>query len=182
MIVIEIAYLWGREGEMVIKELALMAHGSKYENGCNSSTATYMFKPPYPESEISAHTKLTNQWLTEKVHNISWDAGKYEYAALSERIAFEIQYFETSQIYTRGYKQSILLTQLITKPMIVHNLEIFDCPRSEQLSAYRRLPFTTCNFPHKTDQQCALYSCHKYVLWLHKSGRGCNKKHCFLLF
>jgi hypothetical protein len=175
MLVIELSCLWGRNGEMVIKEMALIGH--TFKSGCNHSTFIYMFKPPYPESELPKQVKITNNWVTNRMHNISWQDGTEEYSELSNILGFCLKHHDTSKIYTKGLEKSILLTQLLGKPVI--NLDDLACPKATRLRL-PRMRWTGCAFSHSI-VQCALYSCNQYVQWLRNSGRGCKNPHCMHL-
>jgi hypothetical protein len=162
MIVIEIACLWGRDGELVIKEASLVAHQNNITGGCSRTTTTYRFLPPYPESELSQQVKNTNNWVKCRVHNISWNDGKVKYSQLSSTLKFAMKYYETSKIYTKGQEKSLLLTGLLGKAVI--DLTALGCPKAETIP-HIPMSWTTCDFPH-TFEQCTLSRCLKYEAWL----------------
>jgi hypothetical protein len=174
MIVIEIACLWGRDGELVIKEASILAHENNITGGCSRSTTTYRFLPPYPEGELSEQVKSTNNWVKSRLHKISWNQGKVKYSQLSTTLKFAIKYYETSKIYAKGHEKSLLLTGLLGKSVI--DLATLGCPKAEIMENIP-MSWTTCDFPH-TFEQCTLSRCLKYEAWLCRPS--CEPKTCIL--
>jgi hypothetical protein len=166
MIVIELACLWGRTGEFVVKEVSIVAY-SDHGHGCGSrSTFTYTFMPPYSQDELSEQVKRTNNWVTGKMHSISWNDGSTKYSKLSEVLKYAVSCHENSTIYTKGHEKAVLLTQLIGKPVL--DLITLGCPKPETLPD-PKMTRTICEFPHKFSQ-CTLFNCFKYEAWLSRPG------------
>jgi hypothetical protein len=158
MLIIDISCLRGSDGELVIKELALLGSNTK---ACWKTVQTYMFSPPYPEYQILEHIKKSNAWATEHSHNICWNDGIIPYSKLPWILQDSLLHHKT--IYTKGSEKSVILSQMTGRNVI--DLTTMGCPKADQLITPRLI---TCSFLHR--EQCSLYKCHKYADWLQSQG------------
>jgi hypothetical protein len=168
MLIIDLAYLKGKNGELVVKEMAII--GVIHED--YKIFQSYMFLPPYPETDLSEETRIENEETREKVHSIAWDHGLIDYSLIITILknAVNTHYFLTKGfddlIFVKGNQNVVFLKELWGRT--VSDLDAEGCPKADTL----RLPrITTCMHGHiKT--QCALHNCNKYAEWIRKLIRN----------
>jgi hypothetical protein len=162
MFIIDFDYLKGRNGEIVVKELAIVGIVKEQVN-INQS---YLFLPPYPETDLSEEIRCENNGLIQQTHSIPWCAGHTEYSKLREILTniFATYFSHTGKedfmIFAKGNQKVMFLSTLLV--CIVNDLDAEGCPKARNLQLPRAM---VCMFSHK-NVHCALHNCNKYAEWL----------------
>jgi hypothetical protein len=162
--VLEVECLRGKEGELVIKELAI----------CNErSLQQYIFRPPYVLIGHNARScKPMNEWTKRNLNGFGWYDGHVDYARLhgimnnigrgccgggGNNIA--------PTLYTKGEEKASLLSSLIGYP--VQDLTKFGAPKQKaiNLPCVQKCWFHGTNYSNR-QHQCALEKAVKFYYWL----------------
>jgi hypothetical protein len=166
MLIIDFDYLKGKDGEIVVKELAIAGIVREQVN-INQS---YMFLPPYPVTDLSEEIRCENNGLIQQSHSIPWDYGHIEYSKLPEILTtiFEAHVTHTGLedflIFAKGNQKVLFLSEL-GGGVTVNDLDAEGCPNAENVRVSKAI---ICMFSHK-NYHCALNNCNKYAEWLRRS-------------
>lgn len=117
------------ENRFIFKEIAFI---SFYEDNLIKS---YLLKPPFPWSHLSARYKSSNAWLIRNFHGLPWYSGNVSYNFLHEGIE---ELNQTETVYVKGSEKRAWL--LTTFPNIKYVLDFDDlgCPSLVQLQKNNR--------------------------------------------
>ena len=151
LLVIDFTYFQGRDGEMVVKELAAAdSHSDR--------VSSYVFKRPYAWEEVPAFTARLNQDIN---HGCNWNDGDIFYSELETVLNREAS--SAVAIYCFGPKKSAFISNLIDRTVI--DIAQLGCPRAADIT----FPGISCTFPcHKgLNNVCAMRSAHSMAQWLH---------------
>ena len=150
----DIQMLRDSEGNYVIKEFCI--YNSKWD-----ITNTMMFKSPHCESLIPPNYMRQNNYTTNVIHGIHWNAGD---------IPFELCYGYMRQltssylyIYVKGEQKRRILQTILYGSAVI-NIETLGCPK---LSVLPRMfvPYHCTEhgiYPHHT---CASLNARRIGLW-----------------
>jgi hypothetical protein len=150
LLVIDFNYLLGRDGEIVVKELAFV---DRQDN----RISTYFFKSPYDWEEIPAFTRKMNIAID---HGCNWDDGHILYSELDNVLQREIS--STVAIYCLGAMKAEFISSLISNTVI--DITQLGCPRLIDIN----LPTFSCSLPchNRLKYDCALRSAYSIAQWL----------------
>jgi hypothetical protein len=105
----------------------------------------YVFKPPFPLSDLSADDQHQCRWISHHLHHIPWHVGDVDY----ERLRILLQGLACYQVWVKGSgKQSFLRKNF---GLNCHDLDSLNCPTVEKLPRY----YLAC-WVHRVRKHCAL--------------------------
>src|SRR5215469_7144255 len=128
LLVIDFNYLTGRDGEMVVKELAVV-------DSRNSRVSSYMFKRPYAWEEVPVFTARMNNSTD---HGCNWNDGDILYSEL-ETVLQRITSAAVA-IYCLGSQKAEFISGLIDRTVI--DIAQLGCPELADIS----FPTISCTF------------------------------------
>lgn len=148
------AFDQGEEEEgLVVKELAIV-------NVDLSSCQSWIFKNPFPITEMSLGLRFSNEYLSRHVFGLDWNHGDIPYQELKSIV---IKYTEhIGSLYTHGRRRQKFLETILERT--VNNLEDLQCPKSSELS----FPIRTCaHYLHQFGKyRCELKDAWQYANYL----------------
>ena len=65
------------DNEFIVKELFILKE---------TSSSSFLFKPPFDKDKLSAKAKRSNQYCTDNFHGLDWDSGEVPYCEMEEII------------------------------------------------------------------------------------------------
>ena len=147
--VIDYEVLYGRENEVVVKEVGISAKGVIH---------TFHFKSPYP---MHPHGSTEN--------GINCDDGQLNYSQLETSLSEAVAGYP--HVYSHGFTKCQFLSRLLGRTIL--NLEDFGCPEPKDLK-----PGRNCVLPcHKFHSfSCATRNATSYYEWLkyHFQKKSCH--------
>ena len=151
LLVIDFNYLDGRDGEIVVKELAAV------DSTC-SRVSSYIFKRPYTWDEVPVFNAIMNN---ASDHGCNWNDGDILYSELETVLQREAS--SAVAIYCFGPQKSAFISHLIDRTVI--DITQLGCPQLADIS----LSTISCTFAchNKSKHVCALQSAHSIAQWLH---------------
>jgi hypothetical protein len=156
MIFLSVAYLRGKDNEIVAKEVGYV----KLEaNGIDVSAQCFHFKAPYSACEIPAKIRESNTYVSSEFHGIKWEDGYIAYNQLPH-ILTRLCRDETCKIYAKGSEQRKFFTEQCMRA--VRDLDVLGCARADQIKLTN--PNTSCSLRHTN--HCAMNKCMKYADWM----------------
>jgi hypothetical protein len=154
MIIVELAYLRGHDGKLIVKELALVGIG--YADN-SKSIQTYLLKAPCPLWTLSKAAQNTNQWITSNLHSLPWGVGQISYSELPNLVKESVQ--GHTRVVTKGSEKAMFLAEILGIPII--DLDNFECPKADNIFLEQTV---VCGYGHV--EGCALTKALKYAEWL----------------
>jgi hypothetical protein len=154
MIFLSVAYLRGKDNELVIKEVGFVKLNP---NTGSSQVQCFLFKPPYGEGELSDKQTSANAFMTRNFHKIKWNDGHIPYTQLSYILLQACK--GEREIYAKGSEQARLFSKVCN--MRVFDLDEIGCPKAQKIKINN---IHSCIVPH-TDH-CAMAKCLKYAEWM----------------
>jgi hypothetical protein len=150
LLVIDFIYLIGRDGELVVKELAVA-------DSRNNRISSYMFKRPYAWEEVPLFTTRMN---TAADHGCNWNDGDILYSELETVLHRETA--SAAAIYCYGTLKADFIGGLIDRTVI--DITQLGCPEPIDIS----YPTFSCTFTchNKSRYDCALRSAYSLSQWL----------------
>jgi hypothetical protein len=159
MIILSLSYFLGKEDEWVPKEIA-MVRMVQTTNSIKSQS--YLFQPPYSDSELSPIAKRTNAWNERNRAHSKWGDGDIEYTLWKDLLyKFCLQ---DTEIYAKGLQQVEFFGKALPN-MQVQDLESMGCPTAEQIAYDEGGGIVTCAVV-RHGQYCPLNKCMQYLFWL----------------
>jgi hypothetical protein len=120
------------ENSIILKELAIVHLDF-------DSSQSWIFKPPFPISQLSKTSLYATSYLSENVFGLEWMDGDVDYQEFKNII---INYtHRSSTIFTHGRTRQEFLQDILEKTVI--NLEELHCPKFSSLS----FPSKSCAHP-----------------------------------
>jgi len=150
LLVIDFTYMAGRDGELVIKDLAAVDSHS-------NMVSSYVFKRPYGWEEIPIFNTRINQAID---HGRNWNDGDILYSELENALHLEAS--SAVAIYCFGPQKTAFITSLTNRTVIY--ITQLECPQLADIS----LPTISCMFAchNKSKHVCALRSAYLLAQWL----------------
>ena len=150
LLVIDFTYLEGKDGELVVKELANV-------DSPNNRVSSYVFKRPYGWEVLSVFNVRLNEAID---HGCNWNYGFVIYSDL--KIVVHSEASSAVAIYCFGPLKTEFISSLINRTVI--DITQFGCP----LLADINLSTTSCTFAcHKSKHVCALRTAYSVSQCLH---------------
>ena len=147
------AFDFDEENNFIVKELAIV-------NPDFNSFQSWIFKPPFPISQISQSLRYANDYLSQHVFGLEWIDGEVEYVELKNILTKYTSHSDT--IFTHGKARQVFLESLLQRTVI--NLEELKCPK------YSSLAFPSKSCAHRLHQfasfRCALKEASVYAQFL----------------
>jgi hypothetical protein len=166
-LVIVIGAFRGKKNEVVPKEISFVGTD---ENG-DHWKGSYVFLPPYPESELSDATRRTNIWISK---NLLGDV-KYEDGNISHIFWMELVRDLCSNVassvgvvFTKGSEHTKLLRSILAEHITVHDLDTLGCPKAENIECTIDGGvecLALCGLPNHGAKLCSLGKAIRYTLW-----------------
>lgn len=150
LLVIDFTFLEGRDGELVVKELAAVdSHSNR--------VSSYVFKRPYIWEEVPAFNARMNQAID---HGCNWDDGDILYSELETVLHREAS--SAVAIYCFGPQKTQFISGLMNRTVI--DITQLGCPPLTDIS----LPGISCMFAchNKSRHVCALRTAYSLAQWL----------------
>jgi hypothetical protein len=150
LLVIDFTFLEGRDGELVVKELAAVDSGS-------NRVSSYVLKRPYNWEEVPLFNARMNQAID---HGCNWNDGNILYSELETVLPREAS--SAVAIYCFGPQKTKFISGLIGRTVI--DITQLGCPEVADIS----LPTISCTFAchNKSKHVCALRSTYSLAQWL----------------
>jgi hypothetical protein len=151
LLVIDCTYSEGRDGELVVKELAAADSQS-------NRVSSYVFKRPYAWEEVPMFNARINQAMD---HGCNWDDGDILYSELGN-----ILHRAASSAVARycfGTQKTVFISNLIECTVI--DITKIGCPQLEDICFPTISCTTACHNISK--YACALRSTHSLAEWPH---------------
>ena len=150
LLVVDFNFLDGRDGESVVKELAIADSQS-------NRISSYLFKSPYTWGEVPTFNVRFNNTLD---HGCNWNDGYILYSELENILHREAS--SAVEIYCFGAKKSAFISGLIDRTVI--DITQLQCPQHTEL-AFKTV---SCTFScHKrATNYCAMRSAYALARWL----------------
>ena len=150
LIVIDFTFLEGRDGEIVVKELAFV-------DSSNNRVSSYVFKRPYGWEEVPPFNARMNQAID---HGCNWNDGDVLYSELETVLRREAS--SAVAIYCFGPQKTQFISSLIERTVI--DITQLGCPPVADIS----LPGINCTFAchNKLRHVCALRTAYSLAQWL----------------
>ena len=153
----DVQLLRGPDGRYVIKEFALFE-----TNLSRDEFKVASFAPPCPELVLPPCYVFQNNYLTQKIHGLTWDSGVTPYESMEDTLRQFTEF--ATDLYIKGEEKRKLLQGLLPHLNVV-NIETLGCP------AFKKLPklWAPCNSEiHTVNPQvtCAAKNAKRIGLWL----------------
>lgn len=141
----------GDNNSLVVKELAIV----NIDLDCSQS---WLFKPPFPYSELSTSYKHNNDYLSLHEYGVQWSEGEVSYTELNNILLKYTQ--QCSAVYCYGAARQCFLESIIGKH-VINIQEDLKCPHYSQLS----YPSRSCaHYFHRFSfYRCSLKECWAYA-------------------
>lgn len=123
---IAIADLQGywRNGDFVLKTLALLRLPATLSDNENYKVQLYSFLPPCGVAELNACDRRTKNWIEKHHHRTPWHCGRIDYSSRHEVIHRAVD--GVSKIFVKGGQKADWLRPYVN--CFVIDLHIFKCP------------------------------------------------------
>lgn len=105
---------------------------------------SYLLRPPFPWSELSARYKSQNLWLIRNFHGLLWNSGVVDYDFLQQDI--ENAFNKTSTIYVKGLEKLTWMVTTFPNIRSIVDLDNLGCPSLVKL--HENHQGTTCCSSH----------------------------------
>lgn len=150
LLVIDFTYLDGRDGDIVVKELATVDYS-------RNRVSSYIFKRPYGWEAVSMFNARMNEAVD---HGCNWNDGDIPYSELETVLHREAS--SAVAIYCYGPQKTKFISEIIQRTVI--DITQLGCPDLEDMS----LPGISCTFAchNKSKLVCALRSAYSIAQWL----------------
>ena len=150
VLVIDFTYLEGRDGDIVVKELAAVDFQS-------NRVESYVFKRPYSWEEVRMFSAQINEALD---HSCNWDDSDVLYSELETVVHREVS--SAVAIYCFGPHKTQFISGRIERNII--DITQLGCPPLTDI----RLPTISCTFTshNKSKRICALRIAYILAQWL----------------
>ena len=150
LLVIDFTYLDGRDGDIVVKELAAVDYH-------RNRVSSYIFKKPYGWEAVSMFSAQMNEAVD---HGCNWNDGDLSYSELETVLLREAA--SAVAIYCYGRQKTNFISELIQRTVI--DITQLGCPDLEDM----RLPSISCTFAchNKSKNVCALRTAYSLAQWL----------------
>lgn len=150
LLVIDFTYLEGRDGEIVVKELAVA-------DSWGSRVSSYVFKSPYIWEDVTSFNTRINKAID---HGCNWNDGDVPYSEL-ETVLFR-EASTAVAIYCFGLQKTNFISSLIERTVI--DITQLGCPSLTSIS----IPTISCTFAchNKCRHVCALRIAYSLADWL----------------
>ena len=126
-------------------------------------TAQWIFKSPFPYTEITDKDKSTVYYCEKHLHGIRWSRGHIDYNLLTPTVASVCKSGDI--VYAKGRQKKEFLQRIVPEGVDVRDLEEINCPRFEQLKVHeieKRCALTS----HQRSSHCALRKAFAFSNWL----------------
>lgn len=138
------------ESQVIFKELA-------FSSADGVVLGHYIFKPPYPFSQLCTRDQTTNAWLSHSYHLLDWMEGDTKYNRLE--LIFDRIGRHFKHVYVRGLQKIEQLKPFFPKTCIIHDVKTLGMPSSVELSV---IPAPRCLSLHLS---CALANVVRMKIW-----------------
>jgi len=151
LLVIDFTYLEGKDGELVVKELATV-------DSHNDRVSSYVFKRPYSWEDLSMFNVRLNEAID---HGCNWNDGFVPYSDLENVVHSEAS--SAVAIYCFGALKTEFISSLINRTVI--DITQLGCPPIADI----KLSTISCTFAchNKSKHVCALRTAYSVAQWLH---------------
>lgn len=151
--VIHFSGFTGDNDSIILKELAII-------NPDIDSSQSWIFKPPFPISQLGKSARSNNDYLSEHVMGLEWVDGDVDYKEVKYILSSYTH--RSATLYTHGATRQQFLQDILHKGVI--NLEDLSCPKYAALA----FPSRTCIHPmHQfSNFRCALKEGSSYASFL----------------
>jgi hypothetical protein len=152
----------GRNGEFILKEVAIMHCGS-------DRIETFLLRPPYSSSTLPGYRRKTCKYVQLRVHGIDWYSGDFAYDTGLQFIKDTLR--DNCMYYAKGHDKSKALSDSLG--VTVHNVEnVFDEGEFRSYFVYHDKGQVKCSFHSRKDPYflCAVKQVHAL----------CDIMNCFL--
>ena len=149
LLVIDFSFLEGRDGELVVKELAFAYSQTK-------RLSSFLFKSPYTWEELPTFNAKINSAID---HGCNWNDGDIMYSELENILHRESS--SAVAIYCFGAQKATFISTILQRTVI--NIVQLGCPQLAEL-AFSSVCYT---FPcHWRSKYCAMRSAYAVARWL----------------
>lgn len=139
--------------KFVFKELAILQL-------LNDNLTSYLFKPPFPWSELEARYKSENNWLSRNYHGLDWESGDVPFGLMQYLLLFP-----ASTIYVKGMEKRVWLKKEFPT-LCFANLEDFGCPSLQKLKNEVAIPVCSYHSPSTfSPPNCAIQNVRLLKHW-----------------
>jgi len=146
--------LRGRNGEMIVKELAICS---------DNCLQTYCFRPPYEETRWN---RRENKWIEDNLNGYRWYDGDVSYYKLMTVVRLAARMF--TNIYTKGLEKFKILEKILgSSSSRLFNLEDFNAPKHKDIVCpVARCQFHQYKFMSGKNLVCSVEKSMKFVGWI----------------
>lgn len=149
LLVIDFSFLEGRDGELVVKELAFAYSQTK-------RLSSFLFKSPYTWEELPTFNAKINSAID---HGCNWNDGDIMYSELENILHRESS--SAVAIYCFGAQKATFISTILQRTVI--NIVQLGCPQLAELA----FSSVCCTFPcHWRSKYCAMRSAYAVARWL----------------
>ena len=111
-----------KKSGFIIKELSFCS---------NNYSDTVLCLPPISFNSLSPSEGKSHQWVTKRLHGISWAMAANHTCFLSQNIITIKIRFSTAKFYAKGKEKTKTLQKLLQK--VITNLQKLLCPKVEEI-------------------------------------------------
>lgn len=125
--IVDIQGYW-RNGQFVLKTLALLRIPSTVRSSDDFKIQLFSFLPPCDIAELNTCDRRTKQWIEKHHHRVPWHCGNIAYNSRHGVIRRAVD--SVSKIYVKGGQKAEWLREYVN--CFVIDLDIFQCPPLSQ--------------------------------------------------
>ncbi|XP_052131076.1 uncharacterized protein LOC127751478 [Frankliniella occidentalis] len=140
-------------GQYVIKEFSI------YDPYFNKSY-TEIFAPPYPADWLPPKQRKQNDYITKRIHGITWEQGTLPYSECHDYIKMVTSIY--ADLYVEGDEKRAILQNIVSHARIT-DIGVLGCPRLDTLP---KLPFSDLNSKSMhSSLSCAEQNAQRIGVW-----------------
>lgn len=145
----------------LVKELAILKE---------NSSCSFLFEPPFPESELSNKARSANRYCTKYIHGFDWNHGDVPYEQLEDIVRNNC--LDSEKVICKGSEKAAFLKKIIGKEVI--DFDEILLKKMEQLttSSVIECPYNHHGF------RCAIENAYKLYEW-YKKNKKCIDYYSF---
>lgn len=145
-VVLDIQFLFGKNKEYIIKELAILPV-------THSTPQYFLFKPPFPFFKLSKRNQYQNLYNCRYINALDWYCGSVDYSALSDILT---QYQNSTIIVKGSEKTDAIIRYLPGANIIDIQEEVEEIRFEDEHDFVHNCPYHSTGF-----QRCAINNVYK---------------------
>lgn len=131
-----------------------------------------LVKPDRPLDSLDTKTQYTNNFLTDKLHNIGYNEGEIDLKTFLKSIR---RFADHQLVFVKGNDVAKHFLNILPNALIF-DLNKIDCPKPEEIYVEEEEIYSCSLSQHNIDSQhCATVNCMKLGFWLKKNA---NRFYC----